>query len=76
MVGLLAFGVESVPGRAIWQVSGKALVLPTKVLRRETRQGGALNDLLRLCAQGLFTQISQSASCKRRHEIVQRCSRW
>ena len=77
MVGLPAFfGVESVPGRAIWQVSGKALVLPTKVLRRETRQGGALNDVLRLYAQGLFTQISQSASCNRRHEIVQRCSRW
>ena len=38
MVGLPAFfGVESVPGRAIWQVSGKALMLPTKVLRRETR---------------------------------------
>jgi CRP-like cAMP-binding protein len=77
MVGLPAFfGVESVPGRAIWQVSGKALMLPTKVLRRETRQGGALNDVLRLYAQGLFTQISQSASCNRRHEIVQRCSRW
>jgi len=77
MVGLPAFfGVESVPGRAIWQVSGKALVLSTKVLRRETRQGGALNDVLRLYAQGLFTQISQSASCNRRHEIVQRCSRW
>jgi CRP-like cAMP-binding protein len=77
MVGLPAFlGVESVPGRAIWQVSGKALVLPTKVLRKETRQGGALNDALRVYAQGLFTQISQSASCNRRHEIVQRCSRW
>ncbi len=77
MVGLPAFfGVESVPGRAIWQVSGKALMLPTKELRRETRQGGALNDVLRLYAQGLFTQISQSASCNRRHEIVQRCSRW
>jgi len=77
MVGLPAFfGVESVPGRAIWQVSGKALMLPTKVLRRETRQGGALNDVLRLYAQGRFTQISQSASCNRRHEIVQRCSRW
>jgi len=77
MVGLPAFfGVESVPGRAIWQVSGKALMLPTKVLRRETQQGGALNDVLRLYAQGLFTQISQSASCNRRHEIGQRCSRW
>jgi CRP-like cAMP-binding protein len=77
MVGLPAFfGVESVPGRAIWQVSGKALMLPTKVLRRETRQGGALNDVLHLYAQALFTQISQSASCNRRHEIGQRCSRW
>jgi CRP-like cAMP-binding protein len=43
MVGLPAFfGVESVPGRAIWQVSGKALVLPAKVLRRETRARGGL----------------------------------
>jgi CRP-like cAMP-binding protein len=77
MVGLpVFFGVESVPGRTIWQVPGKALVLQAKVLRRETRQGGALSDVLCLYAQGLFTQISQSASCNRRHEIVQRCSRW
>jgi CRP-like cAMP-binding protein len=69
-------GVDSVPGRTIWQVPGKALVLQAKVLRRETRQGGALNDILGLYAQGLFTLISQSASCNRRHEIVQRCSRW
>ena len=77
MVGLpVFFGVESVPERTIWQVPGKALVLQAKVLRRETRQGGALSDVLCLYAQGLFTQISQSASCNRRHEIVQRCSRW
>jgi CRP-like cAMP-binding protein len=77
MVGMPAFfGVDSVPGRTIWQVPGKALMLQTKELRRETRQGGALNDILHLYAQGLFTLISQSASCNRRHEIVQRCSRW
>jgi CRP-like cAMP-binding protein len=77
MVGLpVFFGVESVPGRTIWQVPGKALVLQAKVLRRETQHGGALKDALCLYAQGLFTQISQSASCNRRHEIVQSCSRW
>jgi CRP-like cAMP-binding protein len=77
MVGLpVFFGVESVPGRAIWQVPGEALVLQAKVLRSETRQSEALNDALRSYAQGLFTQISQSASCNRRHEIKQRCSRW
>jgi CRP-like cAMP-binding protein len=77
MVGLpVFFGVQTVPGRTIWQVPGKALALQAKVLRQETRHGGALSDVLRLYAQGLFTQISQSASCNRRHEIVQRCSRW
>jgi CRP-like cAMP-binding protein len=77
MVGLpVFFGVQSVPGRTIWQVPGKALVLQAKVLRRETQHGGALSDALRLYAQALFIQISQSASCNRRHEIVQRCSRW
>src|SRR5438132_1686095 len=51
MVGLPAFfGVESVPGRAIWQVPGKALALQAKMLRRETRRAGALNDALRLYA--------------------------
>ena len=76
MVGLpVFFGVESVPGRTIWQVPGSALAMEAKVLRQETRQGG-LSDALRLYAQGLFTQISQSASCNHRHEIVQRCSRW
>jgi hypothetical protein len=40
MVGLPAFfGVDSVPGRAIWQVPGRALVPPAKVLRRETGMG-------------------------------------
>jgi CRP-like cAMP-binding protein len=77
MVGMpVFFGVKSVPGRTIWQVPGRALVMEAKVLRRETRQGGTLSDGLRLYAQGLFTEISQSASCNRRHEIVQRCSRW
>src|ERR1700756_2802570 len=46
MVGLpVFFGVEAVTGRTIWQVSGKALVLQAKVLRQETRQGGALSDV-------------------------------
>jgi CRP-like cAMP-binding protein len=77
MIGLSVFhGVRSVPGRAFWQISGHAFQLKVEVLRQETLQGGSLSDALHLYSQALFNQLSLTATCNRRHEIYERCSRW
>jgi CRP-like cAMP-binding protein len=77
MVGLSVFlGVSSVPGRAYWQVSGRAFRLKAEILRQQTRSGGSLSNTLHLYAQALFHQVSLTATCNGRHEIYERCARW
>ena len=77
IVGLSVFlGVSSIPGRAYWQVSGRAFRLKAKILRKETHSGGSLSDTLHLYAQAFFHHLSLTATCNSRHEIYERCSRW
>jgi len=77
IVGLPVFlGAKQSPGKAFWQVPGKGYRLPVMELKKETARNGTLNDRLRLYAQGLFTQVAQSATCNRAHNVSQRCARW
>jgi CRP-like cAMP-binding protein len=77
MVGLAVFfGAETISGRACLQIPGKAFRLKAEVLRRETKDGGALADALRRYAQGQFTQVAYTVSCNRSHSIQQRTARW
>lgn len=77
MVGLPLFhGLDSVPGRAFWQVPGTAYRCEAEVFSREARRGGSLAEGLHRYAQALVHQLAQLATCNRRHLIQQRCSCW
>ena len=77
MVGLPVFlGAGTIPGEAFAQIPGQSMRLPAEVLRQETRDGGALHELLHRYTQGLLNEIAQSAACNRAHSIEQRCARW
>jgi CRP-like cAMP-binding protein len=77
MVGLSVFlGANESPAKAFWQVDGKAFVLDARSLREETRRGSALAVTLNLYIQAFFTQVAQSATCNRVHNVRQRCARW
>ena len=77
MVGLPVFlGANKSPAKAFWQVDGKAFVLDAKSLREETWRDSALAVTLHLYIQAFFTQIAQSATCNRVHNVKQRCARW
>lgn len=77
MVGLpVFFGATSSPLRAFCQVPGQALKLKTSDFKRQVENGTALRHAVNHYAQALFTQLSQSVACNRRHPVEQRCARW
>jgi CRP-like cAMP-binding protein len=77
MVGLPVFlGAKKSTARIFWQVPGVAFALKANDLRRETRKDGLLTDRLHLYTQAFFTQLAQSVTCNRVHNIEQRCARW
>jgi CRP-like cAMP-binding protein len=77
MLGLPAFlGAVLAPHKAFWQVPGTAWRLPVEALREEKQRGGALSETLSLYAQAFFSQLAQSATCNRRHQVQQRCVWW
>ena len=77
LVGLSVFlSARTTPRRTVWQLPGTAMRMDAALLRRETRRGGALSDVLHLYAQALFTQFAQLATCGRFHTIKQRCCCW
>jgi len=77
MLGLPAFlGAKKSPRRAFCQMPGTIVRLPVSMLLKETRRGGPLSDALHRYAMALFTQLSQVATCNRRHTVEQRCCCW
>lgn len=77
MVGLPVFlGAGSIPGRAVAQVPGAAIRIPSTAFQEELGRNGTLRDSLQRYTQALFTLISQSAACNRLHPIDERCARW
>ena len=77
IVGLpVIWGGNFDPRHAVVQIAGTALELPAEVLRREFKRGQTLEKLLLLYTQALFTQVSQTAACNRRHNIEKRLARW
>lgn len=77
MVGLPVFlGGDTIPGRAIAQVPGDALRMPSDVFRAAVERYAPLRNILDTYTQALFVLVSQSAACNRVHSIEQRCARW
>lgn len=72
----LFLGCASTCSRALGLLSGNALRLPAKLLLREFKRAGSLQDLLLRYTQTLLSQISQTAVCNRLHSVEQRLCRW
>jgi CRP-like cAMP-binding protein len=77
MVGLPVFlGAERSTSKSFWQVPGRALALKADDLHEEIQKRSHLVDRLNLYTQAFFTQLAQSVSCNRVHNVEQRCARW
>jgi CRP-like cAMP-binding protein len=77
MLGLNIFlaGIVS-PDKAIVLLSGAAIKIKSKDLRRELSLGTPLQRLLLAYARTFLAVISQSVACSQHHTIQQRLARW
>jgi len=77
MAGIGVFlGARKALSRAVVQVAGSMLVMRASALRKECREGGILDDLLRRYAYSLLVQISTSAVCNQFHTAEVRLARY
>lgn len=77
IVGINIFlGGVVTPDKAIVQISGDAMRMKSKDLRKELRFGSPLQLLLLDYTRAFLTVISQSVACSQHHTIEQRLARW
>jgi CRP-like cAMP-binding protein len=77
VVGISAvLGVESMATRSIVQIAGEGFRLPVARFRRAMNESPDFHDVLMRYTMALMTQIAQSASCNRVHEVQERYARW
>jgi CRP-like cAMP-binding protein len=79
--GMLGVGVflgdRSGAGRTFQQVGdGRVAVLAASPFVRETRKGGAFQEVIALYTEATLLQTMQCAACNARHDVTQRCCRW
>lgn len=76
MIGISAFlGGQFLYNYAITQTSCVAIRIPTRVLQKEFDRCKALQKILLLYTQALFTQVSQNTLCRSKHTVEQRLAR-
>jgi CRP-like cAMP-binding protein len=77
LVGLPAvMGAIRSPSRAICQIAGWALRVPTAQLIASAPPGGVLYGRLMRYAQAQMTSLARSVACNRLHTALQRYARW
>ena len=62
--------------QAIVQMPGSAMRMKAEHLKTEFNRGGAMQSLLLLYTQALFSQVTQNVAYNRHHKIEQRLARW
>lgn len=62
--------------RAMVQLAGGALRLPSRMLRQEAQASRPFQALLLRYVQATLASASQTAACNRLHLLEQRCARW
>jgi CRP-like cAMP-binding protein len=72
----LAFGFESAPMRAIMQITGRGLRIPSSVLEGSFRRAPCLKSLVERYVMMQQLQVAQLAACNRLHDMDQRLARW
>jgi len=77
IVGINIFlGGVITPDKAIVQLSGGAMRMKAKDLRKEVRFGSPLQRLLLDYTRTFLAVISQSVACSQHHSVEQRLARW
>jgi CRP-like cAMP-binding protein len=72
----LAMGVRQTPHRAIMQIPGSALRLPSEMLGQVLSEAPGFQRLLSRYVMVRGMEIAQIAACNRLHAIEQRLARW
>jgi CRP-like cAMP-binding protein len=77
MVGISVFlGAQASLNQALVQGAGAAMSMKADAMRKHVGHEGPLPDMLRLYANSLLAQISQTAACNRFHKVEARLARW
>lgn len=74
--GIVSAGNKPAYGRAVVQIAGPALAIPTERLERAKRHHPAISDLFSRYADALLAQVMQSVVCNALHPVEQRAARW
>src|SRR5207302_10473616 len=72
----LAFGFEKAPMRAIMQIKGKGLRIPSSTLEETFHRAPCLKALIERYVMMQQLQVAQLAACNRLHDMEQRLARW
>jgi CRP-like cAMP-binding protein len=77
MIGLsVAQGLDFSPTKAISQISGEGMRIPTSAFLKAMKPGGTLDKLLRRYSAYSQRYASQTVACNLLHSVKQRICRW
>ena len=73
---MLALGINRVPMRGVVQGPGLALRIKANLFRQRLRDSAALLNTTNRYLYSFITQLTQTATCHRFHEVEARLARW
>jgi CRP-like cAMP-binding protein len=77
MIGIPVFlGAETTPVKAIVQIPGEGIRIPSNQFRLEVSKNGIFTYLLNRFLQAMFVMLAQNTACNRGHNLEQRAARW
>ncbi|WP_068877162.1 MULTISPECIES: Crp/Fnr family transcriptional regulator [unclassified Phenylobacterium] len=74
--GIVSEGHKPAFGRAMMQIGGQALAIPTSHLEAAKTGSPRFSDLFSRYADALLAQMMQSVACNALHRTEERCARW
>jgi len=74
--GIVSEGHKPAFGRAVVQVGGEALCIPTSHLEAAKNGSARFGDLFSRYADALLAQMMQSVACNALHSVEERACRW
>ena len=74
--GSVLMGTDTASNEAFVQIAGSALRLRSDILVRRASESRSLRERFLLFTLALTFQISQTAACNARHNVVERLARW
>lgn len=74
--GIVSAGNKPAFGRAVVQIAGLALAIPTAALENIKDVSPRFGELFSRYADALLAQMMQSVACNALHSVEERCCRW